>query len=199
MTMGKALGLLLLLPLLILLVLFGISNRQEVPLLLWPFDLALVVRSAGPLSRVRVRAVRALTRRRCGPGPADRLSVFWARWRDVHHGAAGRVRLPAVDRLDLIEHGRLLAGTDRRAGAVVPTHEELVLDGARFAVGWYDEVRLTALRDPVALAAAGVPLAVCLLVVMLLPWVSVVGWELKGHRDMEPKLQRTLAALRLRG
>jgi low temperature requirement protein LtrA len=51
----------------------------------------------------------------------------------------------------------------------------------------------------VALAAAGVPLAVCLLVVMLLPWVSVVGWELKGHRDMEPKLQRTLAALRLRG
>lgn len=116
-------------------------------------DLALVVRSAGPLTRGRVRAVRALTRLRCGPEPARRLSVFWGRWRDVHHGAAGRVRLPAIDRLDLLEHGQLLAGSDRRAGADLPTHEELVLDGARFALGWYDETRLAALRDPAGLAA----------------------------------------------
>jgi hypothetical protein len=115
-------------------------------------DLALVVRTAGPWSRARVRAVRVLTRRRCGPGPAERLSVFWGRWRDVHHGAADRVRLPAVDRLDLVEHGRLLAGTDRRAGAVLPSHEELVLDGARFAIDWYDAARIAALRDPAALA-----------------------------------------------
>jgi hypothetical protein len=115
-------------------------------------DLALVVRTAGPWSWFRVRAVGALTRIRCGRGPAERLSVFWGRWRDVHHGAAGRVRLPAVDRLDLLEHGRLLAGTDRRAGAVPPTHEELVLDGARFAVRWYDGARIATLRDPAALA-----------------------------------------------
>lgn len=50
----------------------------------------------------------------------------------------------------------------------------------------------------VLLAASGAPLGVCLLVVMLLPWVSVVGWELKGHRDMRPRLERTLAALRVR-
>jgi hypothetical protein len=117
-------------------------------------DLALVVRSAGPLARARVRAVRALTRRRCGPGPADRLSVFWGRWRDVQHGAAGRVRLPAVDRLDLIEHGRLLAGSDRRAGAVAPTHADLVLDGVRFALRWYDEARVAGVLDPVGLAGS---------------------------------------------
>ncbi|HEY2194979.1 MAG TPA: hypothetical protein VGH76_22150 [Actinomycetospora sp.] len=117
-------------------------------------DLALVVRTAGPGARARVRAVRGLTRWRCGPGPAERLSVFWGRWRDVRQGATGRVRLPAVDRLDLLEHGRLLAGTDRRAGALAPTHDELVLDGARFAVGWYDAARLATLRDPAALAAA---------------------------------------------
>jgi hypothetical protein len=116
-------------------------------------DVALVVRSAGRASQARVRAVVALTRRRCGPGPADRLSVFWGRWRDVHHGAAGRARLPAVDRLDLLEHGRLLAGQDRRAGAVLPTHDELVRDGARFALRWYDDERLALLRDPAALAA----------------------------------------------
>ena len=117
-------------------------------------DLALVVRSAGPFSRARVRAVRVLTRRRCGPGPADRLSVFWGRWRDGHHGAAGRVRLPAIDRLDLLEHGRLLVGSDRRAGAVLPTHEELVLDGVRFALGWYDDARVAAVRDPAGLAGS---------------------------------------------
>jgi hypothetical protein len=117
-------------------------------------DLALVVRAAGPWSRARVQVVRALTRWRCGPGPADRLSVFWGRWRDVHRGAVSSVRLPAIDRLDLLEHGRLLAGTDGRAGAVLPTHEELVVDGARFAVGWYDAARLATLRDPAALAAA---------------------------------------------
>ena len=41
--MARILGLLLLLPLLLLLVLFGLSNRQEVALELWPFDLAWVV------------------------------------------------------------------------------------------------------------------------------------------------------------
>jgi hypothetical protein len=116
-------------------------------------DLALVVRSAGPLTRARIRAVRVLTRRRCGPGPADRLSVFWGRWRDVHHGAAGRVRLPAVDRLDLIGHGRLLSGTDRRAGAVPPTPDDLVLDGVRFALRWYDDARVAVVHDPAGLAA----------------------------------------------
>ena len=43
MTMGRIIGLLLLLPLLVVLVLFGLSNRREVALQLWPFDLAWVV------------------------------------------------------------------------------------------------------------------------------------------------------------
>jgi uncharacterized integral membrane protein len=41
--MARLLGLLLLLPLLLVLVLFGLSNRQEVGLELWPFDLAWMV------------------------------------------------------------------------------------------------------------------------------------------------------------
>jgi uncharacterized integral membrane protein len=43
MTMGRIIGLVLLLPLLLVLVLFGLSNRQEVALQLWPFDLAWMV------------------------------------------------------------------------------------------------------------------------------------------------------------
>lgn len=59
---------------------------------------------------------------------------------------------------------------------------------------------LTAAVAAIALwmAAAGVPVGACLLVLMAMPWVSVVGWELKGHRDASRRLERSLAALRLR-
>jgi low temperature requirement protein LtrA len=42
----------------------------------------------------------------------------------------------------------------------------------------------------VALAAAGVSVPVCLLVVMLAPVVTVVGYELLGHRHMADAMQR---------
>jgi hypothetical protein len=39
----------------------------------------------------------------------------------------------------------------------------------------------------VALAAAHASLALCLVVVMLAPWVTVVGFELLGHRHMNAR------------
>ncbi|MCA9753062.1 MAG: low temperature requirement protein A, partial [Gemmatimonadetes bacterium] len=42
------------------------------------------------------------------------------------------------------------------------------------------------------LAAAGVSMAVCLLVVMMAPAVSVIGYEVHGHRRVAEALQRTL-------
>jgi hypothetical protein len=45
----------------------------------------------------------------------------------------------------------------------------------------------------VALAAAGVSMAVCLLIVMLAPVVSVVGFELVGHRHVAVAVSRSLA------
>jgi low temperature requirement protein LtrA len=44
----------------------------------------------------------------------------------------------------------------------------------------------------VALAAAGVTMAVCLVVVMLAPVVTVVGFEVVGHRHAEQALSREL-------
>jgi low temperature requirement protein LtrA len=44
----------------------------------------------------------------------------------------------------------------------------------------------------VALAAAGVTMAVCLVVVMLAPMVTVVGFELVGHRHAENAISRQL-------
>ena len=42
------------------------------------------------------------------------------------------------------------------------------------------------------LAAAGVSMAVCLLVIMLAPAVTVVGYELRGHRHVAEALERVL-------
>jgi low temperature requirement protein LtrA len=45
----------------------------------------------------------------------------------------------------------------------------------------------------VLLAAAGTPIAVCLLVATLAPMVTVVGWELLGHRHAEAAIAATLS------
>ena len=50
------------------------------------------------------------------------------------------------------------------------------------------------LGGAVALAAAGVSMAVCLLVLMLAPVVTVVGFEVFGHRHAAEALQRKLGA-----
>jgi low temperature requirement protein LtrA len=44
------------------------------------------------------------------------------------------------------------------------------------------------------LASAGLPMAVCLLVLMLAPLVSVIGYETVGHRHLDAALNRALAA-----
>lgn len=83
---------------------------------------------------------------------ADRLSVFWGSVTSLS-GVQPGGRFPPLDRLDLIKHGRLLAGTDVRGNLPAPTHEELVLAGAEFAL-WRlgtDEI-IGKLKNPEGLA-----------------------------------------------
>ena len=83
---------------------------------------------------------------------ADRLSVFWGSVASLS-GAAPGGRFPPLDRLDLIQHGRLLSGVDVRNQLPVPGHQELVLAGAEFAL-WRlctDEI-IAKLKNPEALA-----------------------------------------------
>ncbi len=49
---------------------------------------------------------------------------------------------------------------------------------------------------PVVMASAGASLAACLLVLGLSPWVSVVGYELRGHRHNAEVLERLRAGAR---
>jgi low temperature requirement protein LtrA len=49
------------------------------------------------------------------------------------------------------------------------------------------------LAAPVALAAAGASMAWCLVVLSLSPWVTVIGYELRGHRHNAEVLERLAA------
>ena len=64
----------------------------------------------------------------------ERLSVFWGTPATLRGEREGG-RFPALDRLDLIENGRLLAGADdARAGLPRPGVRELIVTGAEFAL-----------------------------------------------------------------
>ena len=47
---------------------------------------------------------------------------------------------------------------------------------------------------PVMLAATGAPMAICLVVLMLAPLVTVIGYETVGHRHVAIAVQRTVAS-----
>lgn len=82
---------------------------------------------------------------------SDRLSIFWGSMGTLS-GAAQGGRFPPLDRLDLKQFGRLLAGRDMRGELPAPTREELVLAAAEFALSRLatDEV-IARLKDPEAL------------------------------------------------
>ena len=78
------------------------------------------------------RAARAA--RAGGSGLHRRLSVFWGTPLTLQGRAAGG-RFPPLDRLDLLDHGRLLTGHDVRHGLPRPGKAELLQAGAEFALG----------------------------------------------------------------
>jgi hypothetical protein len=64
-----------------------------------------------------------------------RLSVFWGTPSTLQGQRSGG-RFPPLDRLDLLDYGRLLAGRDARACVARPGQAELLVAGAEFALGY---------------------------------------------------------------
>lgn len=85
----------------------------------------------------------------------QRLSVFWSSLRSLQEPpVAGR--FPPLDRLDLIENGRLLMDQDMRQGLVRPDRAELVVAGAKFALEHLgDETVVEEMRKPQLLVDRG--------------------------------------------
>lgn len=86
---------------------------------------------------------------------AERLSTFWGSKQAIGRpDSAGR--FPPLDVLDLVLHGRLLAGRESRDGIPTPTHDELVIGGVRFALEVLrTQADIRALREPTLLYANG--------------------------------------------
>jgi hypothetical protein len=118
-------------------------------------DVALVLRD--PLEPSDDSGVsRVLSLAQEGQTPlADRLSIFWGSPATLTGRARGG-RLPAADRLDLKQCGRLLAGEDLRGQLSKPMLEELVAEGAELALQKLaSDAAIAVLRDPAVLLAAG--------------------------------------------
>jgi hypothetical protein len=103
----------------------------------------------------------------------QRLSVFWGTPATLQGQSRGG-RFPPLDRLDLLEYGRLLTGTDARSAVARPDRTELLVAGAEFALGYLggaarlpdrlrqralfrsrDDDVLTEIRTPARLVSAG--------------------------------------------
>ena len=85
---------------------------------------------------------------------ATRLSVFWGSLATLSGLATGG-RFPPLDRLDLKQFGRLLAGRDIRDQLLTPSLRELVVEGAEFALRVLSRPDvMVQLKNPEALAAS---------------------------------------------
>lgn len=84
----------------------------------------------------------------------SRVSLFWGTPQFLRGGVGGG-RFPPLDRLCLFEHGRLLTGTDVRAGLPRPGRTELVTAGARFALDLLADDVVGSASDPAALLDRG--------------------------------------------
>lgn len=104
-------------------------------------DLGLIVGDPlGPGDAATIQAVAEAQKRRGSP-LRERLSVFWGTPSTLAGDREGG-RFPPLDRLDLIESGRLLDGTDDiRPALRRPDRRELVVTGAEFAISFLAGIR----------------------------------------------------------
>jgi len=97
-------------------------------------DLGLILRDPHKASdRLTIRRVADAVRAD-GPALAKRLSVFWGTPSTLAGQARGG-RFPPLDRLDLLEYGRVLTGRDARDHVARPGRTDLLVAGAEFALG----------------------------------------------------------------
>jgi hypothetical protein len=118
-------------------------------------DVAIVLGSTSAATTDRVALVQSLVVAKASSPLSERLSVFWGDWPAVRTGDADHFRLGPIDRLDLLESGNLLLGSDLREPSVRPSRDDLVLMSADHMLSKFTENYLEGLADVPALVAAG--------------------------------------------
>lgn len=118
-------------------------------------DVAIVLSETGPETAARIAAVQERVVERASSPLSSRLSIFWGDWAAVRTGEGEHFRLGPVDRLDLLDCGRLLQGSDEREPSVRPSDDELVGMCAEFMLGKFTSAYLEELSATEALVASG--------------------------------------------
>ena len=118
-------------------------------------DVAIVLGSTDAGTADRVARVQSLVVDAASNELAERLSLFWGDWPAVRTGEGYGNRLGPVDRLDLLDSGRLLVGSDLREPSVRPSSRELVVMSADHILSKFTADYLQGLRDTGALMAGG--------------------------------------------
>lgn len=104
-------------------------------------DLGLIIRDPiQPDDTAKIQAVAEAEKAK-GSDLHARLSVFWGTPSTLRGKCVGG-RFPAIDRLDLIENGRRLTGSDHtREDLPRPSYRKLIADGAQCALDYLADVR----------------------------------------------------------
>jgi predicted nucleotidyltransferase len=118
-------------------------------------DVAIIVGATAPGTAEQMERVQTLVVDRASSPLSERLSVFWADWDTVRTGEGAHSRLGPIDRLDLLDSGRLLLGSDRREPSIRPSHRELVVMSADHILNKFTDAYLERLRDARGLLAGG--------------------------------------------
>jgi len=118
-------------------------------------DVAIIVGATASDTAAQMARVQSLVVEKGSSPLSERLSVFWADWRTVRTGEGAHSRLGPVDRLDLLDSGRLLLGSDQREPSVRPSHQQLVEMSADHILDKFTYAYLDGLRDTRALLAGG--------------------------------------------
>jgi hypothetical protein len=118
-------------------------------------DVAIVLASTAATTGDRIAHVQSLVVDKASGPLSERLSLFWADWQAVRTGDGYHNRLGPVDRLDLLDSGLLLRGSDLREPSVRPSPEELVVMSADHILNKFTADYLERLRDARALVTGG--------------------------------------------
>lgn len=107
-------------------------------------DVAVVFTALQPEVSWKLSAIQTRVQQQF-PQQRNPLSIFWGSV-DSINGLQPGGRFPAIDRLDLINNGVLLAGRDVRCQLNRPAHGLLVTECAAFAVKYLNQQRLSLVR-----------------------------------------------------
>jgi hypothetical protein len=87
---------------------------------------------------------------------SERVSIFWSSWDQLERGVISKGRFPAIDRLDFINHRKLLHGVDSGVELKTPAQQDFVIEAAEFALAkLLTQNKIASILNPQNLAGQG--------------------------------------------